>query len=367
LPLIFVLPKIFGAADLEKLGKWLLILAFPMAVLVALQFQASPESILNVGAGGGANGQLDVGFGKIRPPGTFSYNTGLLAYVLLTVAYLLNTQMRKVSANIKLAVAAMPAVAIMAAVSGSRSLIASIAILFIGVILICVKQPVFFGKAIKGFVVVALALFCLSFWSQFRYGLMVHETRFSTGGGLSHGIIYRIFGDLAAPFGALGDTPFFGHGLGLGTNVAGGLITGERAFLLAEGEWERIVKESGALFGFGFIGLRLAILAYLLSVSLEALKRLNPLPALIFFAALPQVLNGQFGVTSILGFAVLTAGLVLVAAREEEQPEPLPLQSAPGSVPVARRMSRTARTIKTVKGRSPYAERLHGKPKSKAP
>src|SRR4030095_7710392 len=52
LPLIFLLPKVFTAADLSKLGKWLLILAFPMAILVAAQFRASPDSRLNVGAGG---------------------------------------------------------------------------------------------------------------------------------------------------------------------------------------------------------------------------------------------------------------------------------------------------------------------------
>jgi hypothetical protein len=352
LPLIFLLPKVFTASDFDKLGKWLLILAFPMAMLVAVQFRSSPDSRVNVGAGGSVGGQIEVGFGKIRPAGTFSYNTGLLAYVVLTAAFILGTQIRKDAPHAKLALAALPATAVSIAVSGSRSTLLSVLVIVAGVVLICFKQPVFFGKAAKGFFVIGIAYFCLTFWTDFRNGLVVHETRFVTGGGLEHGIVLRLLGNLSAPFGAVADTPLLGRGLGMGTNAAGGLLTGERTFLLAEGDWERAVRESGPILGFAFIGLRLAILVHLGRVSLNALNRKNPLPALVYCAALPQVLNGQLGVPTTLGFAVFTAGLVLAAAVDDvvavSEGAPL-LQIQP-----------PARNVRKIRGRSEYAEMLHG-------
>jgi hypothetical protein len=351
LPLVFLLPRVFLPVDVEKIGKALLILAFPMMLLVAGQFRAPADSRLNVGAGGGMGGQIEVGFGKIRPPGPFSYNTGLLAYLTVTAAYLLNTQMRKAAPGAKLALAALPAVAIMVALSGSRSTLASMAIILAGVILICLRQPAFFVKAAKGFLAIGVAYFCLIFWTEFRNGLFVHETRIVTGGGLEDGLLLRFIGDLAAPFQVAADTPPLGAGLGLGTNAAAGLLTGERTFLLAEGEWERVVRESGPILGFAFIGLRLAILIQLGRVALQALNRKNPLPALLFFAVLPQMLNGQFGVPTTLGFAVFIAGLTLAAAQES-------MESAASLAP-APAIGPAAPIVKTIRGRSEYAERLH--------
>jgi hypothetical protein len=351
LPLIFLLPKVFTAADFTRLGKWLLILVFPMAMLVAVQFRSSPDARVNVGAGGSVGGQIEVGFGKIRPAGTFSYNTGLLAYVVLTSAYILGTQIRKGAAHARLALAALPAIAIIIAVSGSRSTILSVGLIAVGVVFVCIKQPVFFGKAAKGFFAIGMAYFCLMFWTEFRNGLIVHEARFVTGGGLEHGIVLRLLGDLAAPFGAVADTPLLGQGLGMGTNAASGLLTGERAFLLAEGDWERVVRESGPILGFAFIGLRVAILFYLGCASLSALNRKNPVPALVFCAALPQVLNGQLGVPTTLGFAVFTAGLVLAAAVDGAITLSPTVRSP--EAPLARKAG-------TVRGRSEYAEILHG-------
>jgi hypothetical protein len=351
LPLIFLLPKVFTAVDFSKLGKWLLILAFPMAILVAAQFRASPDSRLNVGAGGSVGGQIEVGFGRIRPAATFSYNTGLLAYVVMTAAYILGTQIRKDGTHGRLALAALPAVAIMVAVSGSRSTMMSVGFLGVGLVLVCLRQPEFFGKAAKVFFAIAAAYVCLMFWREFRNGLFIHEARFIAGGGLEHGIVFRLLGDLAAPFRAIGDTPLLGSGLGMGTNAASGLLTGERTFLLAEGDWERVVRESGPILGFAFIGLRLAILFYLGRTALAALARNNPVPSLVFFAALPQLLNGQLGVPTTLGFAVFTGGLVL-ASDIDGVPAPVSAPLQPAALPIKR--------AKTVKGRSEYAEILHG-------
>jgi hypothetical protein len=352
LPLLFLLPNVFTQKDVHRLGKWLLLAALPMALLVVAQFHASPDSRLNVGVGGGIGGQMEVGFDKIRPPGTFSFTQGLVSFVALSAAFILSAQMRERSVNSKLAIFALPAVAVMVAVSGSRASLGVVVLIFAGVIFACTRKPMFFGKAIKGVLAVGMVYFALSFWSEFRTGLMIHESRITNGGGLEDGIVLRVLSDFASPFQAIADTPVFGEGLGMGTNVAGGLLYGERRFLLAEGEWERNVRESGPIIGFSFIALRIAMVIYLGRTALTALNHENPLPLLLFCAALPEVLNGQFGVPTTLGFAVLSGGLCLAEANSTEA---LVLRNTTPRIAKA-----VASTVTLVRGRSIYAEFLNG-------
>src|SRR5688572_25075803 len=53
LPLIFVIARVMTYEDVIRLGKWILLLSIPTAYLVVRQFAASPDDILNVGAGMG--------------------------------------------------------------------------------------------------------------------------------------------------------------------------------------------------------------------------------------------------------------------------------------------------------------------------
>jgi hypothetical protein len=65
------------------------------------------------------------------------------------------------------------------------------------------------------------------------------------------------------------------------------------------------------------------------------------------------MINGQFGQPTILGFAVFVTGLALAARNEED--------SAITEVTVSRRAKPSQ---KIVRGRSAYADRLHGPPDS---
>src|SRR5205085_5879232 len=89
LPLIFVMPRAFDADDVKKLGWWILIGLLPMALLLAFQFNSDPESFVNRTAGLGEAQQITAGSGKIRPPGTFSFVSGVIFYAALSAAYLL--------------------------------------------------------------------------------------------------------------------------------------------------------------------------------------------------------------------------------------------------------------------------------------
>ena len=176
---------------------------------------------------------------------------------------------------------------------------------------------------------------------------MVHTTRFGdAGGGVQHGIIERTFGDYLNGIYAIPDAPFFGMGLGMGTNAAAGMLGGgKRSFLLAEGEWERVVKEGGPIFGVGFLLLRIVIALYLGLVAMEELARKRPFPLMILSACVLPVLNAQFGQPTALGFAVFGAGLCLAAVNQTSPAEP---QLQPSIAP--RRGPR---------GRSVHAAMLH--------
>ncbi|MGB8167741.1 MAG: hypothetical protein WCF18_09650 [Chthoniobacteraceae bacterium] len=351
LPLIFVFQKVLTLRDVEKLGRWLLISALPMALLVLVQFRSSPGAWVNVGVGAAEGGQMEVGFGKIRPPGTFSFTGGLAAYLGLVAALLMAWLLKRGAVNQKLVFAAVLATGIMTAVSGSRSVLTTIAIILVGVGYVCVANSTFRGQGLRAALIIGLAFGLLQLRQEFQQGMVVHQNRFETGGGLQHGLIERVLGGFIQPFSVIHEIPLLGNGIGLGTTAAGSLLYGERTFILAEDEWTRIIKESGPIIGILYLALRVGIGIAMGLSGRRALAQDNPVPMLLFCATFPLVVTGQFSLTSTLGFAAFSAGLCFAAeklphARKSESPELSPELALP--------------PIRTVRGRSIYAEKLHG-------
>ncbi len=276
----------------------------------------------------------------------------LVYYLSVVAAFAIYPQMQKGAANARLAAAAIPAIAVMVGISGSRGALGSISIILLGVIVICVKKPAFFDRAIKMIVLLGAGYFALTWWSEFQQGMEIHQSRIEGGGGLKDGMLMRTLTGLLDPFYAAVDAPFFGTGLGMGTNAASGFLYGRVVFNLGEGDWGRIVRESGPILGFAYIALRVSIVIHLARRAFEALRRDHPLPMLLFAAAWPQVLNGQFGVPSLLGFAVFSAGICLAANASAIGAATVP---APAD---ARELQTLA--AKNCRGRSIYAEQLHG-------
>ncbi len=145
-----------------------------------------------------------------------------------------------------------------------------------------------------------------------------------------------------------------GAGLGLGTNVASGIINeGKRQFLLAEGDMARIILESGPILGVTYQLMRMALAAYIGARAFGSLvQRANTLPLLLFSGIVAVLLVGEFSQPTELGFATISAGLCLAANRPravDDEPVPVMMSALPvASTPPVRR------------GRSAYAEQLHG-------
>ena len=349
-PMIFLIRDAFDRERLRIIGKWTLLLAPVAAVLIFLQYRSGPDAFVNRGAGKDS-GQIWSGISgneKIRPAGFFSYNTGNAAYLALVTAFLLNAMIVRKGLSKQMTIIVGASLAIAGSLSISRTCVLSIALIFAGAALSMLLAPKLASRSILiAFMVGVLYLIAAQF-SVLGEAVGLLQTRVAESGGLREGGLTRFLDGFIEPFRVMERAGFLGSGLGMGTNAAGGLLTGERAFMLGENEWGRHFLESGVFLGGAYIIWRVVLFGHLLRVSFAALKNLNPLPMLLFAGCFMLVLSGPVGIPMTLGFVVVGAGMTLAAAKEpktfghgEALLADLPLQN-----PMAR-------------GRSAYAERLH--------
>ena len=372
--LIFLIPKIYDRDDVRRLGKWVLLAAGPMAALVLLQFAAGRGSWLNAGPGGQANAMIESAYGHIRPSGTFSFTTGLTGFTAVTAVFFLYHLLEKRVYPRLIWLAAAPALVVLIVLSGSR--------LAAGVVFIIISTVAFISIAHRryravGFKLIALLGFLVlvgGTFAVFKQGMDVFAYRFGGADNIRTGFVDRFFESFEMPFLIASLTPTFGYGLGMGTNVAAGLLLGHSAMLLSEGELGRDMMESGPLVGGLYLSLRACMALYLGSRAVRSLFRdVNPLPVLIFSGCFVDLLQGQFAQPTELGYATLACGLCLAANRPgvpAPTPEPLPPAGPPLSphrrvapakslAPVVPPEPAAPKPV-GVRGRSVYAERMHG-------
>ena len=315
IPLIFVMPRVLTYRDILKMGRWLLILSIPMAFLVAWQFKSAPDAWVNKAVGGNLGGQMLAVGERIRPPGIFSFVTGMVSFLGVVAAYLFSGLLtkRQLSPWLRRTV---PAVLIISVIlSASRSALAGVTIIIVAMLLICSMRLARFRHLIAPAIGCYLLYVCLSFLPIFQEGIQIHQERFEAGGGVQRGIIARYLGTLGESVEAAGRVPLFGYGLGIGTNAGSTLLVGGREFLLGESEWPRVIGESGPIIGYAYILLRVVISWILIQRTWAPVKRGEGLPFLLMSACILDVLSGQFGQPTTLGFAIFTAGLALAAVR----------------------------------------------------
>ena len=81
--------KVLNQKDVIIFGKAIMILALPMTFVVAEQFQADRDDIINVAAGG-TGSQLETSGGKVRASGTFSFVSGIVFFYCFTIAFVIH-------------------------------------------------------------------------------------------------------------------------------------------------------------------------------------------------------------------------------------------------------------------------------------
>jgi hypothetical protein len=318
LPLIFVLPSIMRQKDVVRMGRWLLLLSLPMTVLVIYQFISPPGAWINAAAGGDLGGQLIAVGGHIRPAGIFSFVTGMVSFLSVVAAVLLSGFLDQKPLPRWLCVAGIPALLLSLALSGSRSAVASVTIIVIAALLICARQFQRFSRVLTPALLAYLTFLGFCYLPLFRAGLEVHEGRFKVGGGMNRGIIVRYLGGFGESIEIANQTPLLGLGLGIGTNAGAALLTGSRSFLLGESEWSRVVGESGPILGYAYLMLRVAICLFIAQRCWAAVARGQALPFLLIASNGLDLISGQFGQPTTLGFAVLFSGLALAAIEDSD-------------------------------------------------
>jgi hypothetical protein len=317
LPLMFVMAKFLSIEDVRKFGRWILLPALPMAALMVLQFRSGSGAWVNRGAGEGSL-QIGVGGGRIRPAGTFSYNLGV-AYLfsLITAFVLFQALTRRFSSKLVTAAAGF-AILVAAATCGSRNFLALVSLVVASLFVVLIVRPQMAAGIIRVAAAGAVAIVIAGSLSFVKEGMAVMERRIqhaSKNEGGFTGFAARFGNAFTKPGENMLDIPILGRGLGLGTNGGAQLVRGSRGFMLAEGEWERVILESGPLLGSLYILWRIALLCWLGVLSLRAAKAGNVLPLLLFAAVAVILVMGQFGQPTVVGFAAFSSGLCLASMR----------------------------------------------------
>jgi hypothetical protein len=86
---------------------------------------------------------------------------------------------------------------------------------------------------------------------------------------------------------------------------------GSRDFLIAEGEWSRLIGEMGYVLGLIIILIRSSLVFELIRLSWTAIKTDNKLPWMLMSFGAINILQGQWAQPTALGFCSLIGGLVL--------------------------------------------------------
>ena len=115
------------------------------------------------------------------------------------------------------------------------------------------------------------------------------------------------------------DLPFWGYGIGMGTNVGAKIISGKLQFLIAEAEWGRIIGEMGILLGMIIIFIRVHLVIKLFRKSWGEMQKLNILPWLLLSFGFINILQGQWAQPTSLGFSILVGGLIIASVEKNKK------------------------------------------------
>lgn len=326
-PLIWIMAQVLTRKDVERIGCFLLLVAIPMTLVMVLQFQSPMNAPINRGIGSDEGGQIFGAMGRIRPPGFFSFITGPQAFFPLVAAFFLN----QASGNRRLwwpiLIAAGLAVIVSLPVSISRTAMLATAIVGMVFVASMARAGVGLGSKFKTALTLGIVAFAVSFLPIFDEAREVFLSRWVTAAGGEDsdawgGIIGRIVGGFTQPFHWASVAPFFGSGIGVGSNVGARLLSGRVGFLLAEDEWGKIFLELGPLLGGAFIAFRVILT---INLGLKALNALfqyrDNLPILIFSAAAIPIALNQWAPPTLLGFAIVGGGLVLASLNDDDDEE----------------------------------------------
>jgi hypothetical protein len=321
-PLVFLFASVFTSDDIWRFARWTLALSIPMTALIIAQYSLPSEHIVNIAPGGEGTAGFSGALGRLRPPGTFSFITGLSSFYGLAAAFFAGWLAcgpkpipRWIWVSAACLLFALP-------FSISRTLL----FYYLLVAACAAFAGVLAGSSFRGLGIgfSVLAVFALIFSqleffqeAQTVFSARWENARISEAGDAGVGAILakRVGGTLLEAFKISDDVGLLGKGIGLGTNVGAMRATGEKGFVVAEGAWPAIVGECGPLVGFALILWRIALAANLGLLSIFQALKANPLPVIFAGLALQGLVIGQTSQPTALGFVVVCTGFMFAACN----------------------------------------------------
>lgn len=349
LPLAFIVGKYFKVHEFERLMRWTLLVAIPIAVLVYAQAHSPASAVINQGTGSGEDtfGNGGVALGVVRTYGTFTSSPGQGIFIGSVIAMLLASWLRparKRPLQWPLLVAASVAGVSCLALSGSRGAMVASGIIFAGAIaaaFLTGGRSNALAKCLVPILIVAAGVLLAPIVfpkavdaMRVRWEVAGYSENLAYGGG---GILGRAVYEFGSFRYLLASTPLQGYQLGIGGNAAD-VINKERAAddryfdsrliafgpkerAAAESDWGRQILELGPALGLLFIAFRVAFVLWLGKAALDAtIRSRDPLPLILFAFIGVYLFNGQItGHGTLNGYGWLFAGFCMAMNRASQR------------------------------------------------
>jgi hypothetical protein len=321
-PMIFIIGRVFTREDLEQMGRVTLRISIPMAILIAIQFRSPQSAWVNRGlagdlAGAGFSGTADF----FRPPGTFSFTLGVSYFFGWLAPFVFYFWLNTKKVDRLLLIGASAAMIASIPFSISRTLLFEVILTLLFTIVATLRKPEYIGRIFVSIFAGIIVLAALSQTKFFQTAIGAFVERFTTAstseGGLEGTFINRFLGGLLVAVKESSTLPFFGAGMGMGSNVASQLLNGKRSFLLSEGEWGRQVEELGPVLGFSVILLRLGLAFKIAAASYRKMISGDLLPWLLLSFGFLFLAQGGWAQPTSLGFFVMTGGCLIASLQTE--------------------------------------------------
>jgi len=317
-PLIFIIGNVLNKEDVVQLGKVILCLVPLMTILIGFQFFSPQSAWVNRGIGGDEGGAGFSGaMGFLRPPGTFSFTNGNTAFYAFSTPFILYFWLESKYANKAILILASLGLVAAIPLSISRGLFFSTIVSLLFTFFAISRKPGYMGKSILIVVCAGLLFVILGQLSFFETATAAFTQRLESAneaeGGVESVLLDRYFGGMVQALTGTEDLPVFGYGIGMGTNLGSQLLTGELTFLIAEGEWGRLIGEMGPFLGLITILTRLVFCIWISIMAYQKLAKGELLPWLLLGYGLLTIPQGGWAQPTSLGFSVSIAGLILAS------------------------------------------------------
>jgi hypothetical protein len=283
LPLIFVFAAVFDRDDVIRFAWSMLWLSIPMAILIAAQSNLPATHILNVGTGGVDTATFSGAADRFRPPGTFSFISGVTQFFTLGTASLFAVLYGAPIRQRGRLFCALAGIALVVAipVSISRSLLAGNLQVTASLIIALLLSRARVVPVLASLLVLVFAVWIATTTPAFKETAEAFSTRWESAAAVeaensdssvtSAWELFqnRVLSSFTTPLASLDSIPVFGYGIGAATNVGVQRLTGERTFLVGESAWDASLGELGVPVGLAFLLWRLALTVWFLRQALR--------------------------------------------------------------------------------------------------